>query len=144
MRKCDDIMREEFYRKCREAGIRITPQRETIYSCLAADRSHPCADDVYRKVKSSLPNVSFDTVNRTLSLFSDIGLIKIVEGRGRPKRFDTQTGVHHHFQCVKCAGITDFNNSGFDRLRVPPDIERRFTVTGKKAVLEGICDACGG
>ena len=135
-------MREMFYKKCKEAGIRITPQRETIYSFLASEGGHPSADDVYREVKRKLSNVSFDTVHRTLSLFSDIGLIKTVEGHGRPKRFDPTTEEHHHFQCVKCGGITDFNSRELDRIKVPADIKKRFIVTGKKVVIEGICGAC--
>ncbi len=133
-----------FYKKCKEAGVRITPQRETVYSCIVFDKSHPSADYIYRKAKGKLPNVSFDTVNRTLALFADMGLIKIVEGQGRPKRFDAETEKHHHFQCLKCSRIADFRNSGYDRLKVPADIEKRFRVTGKKVVLEGFCDKCGG
>lgn len=140
--KISPDIREAFHRKCREANMRITPQREAVYSCLAGDRSHPSADAVHRGVKKKLPGVSFDTVNRTLASFADIGLVKVVEGHGRPKRFDSYTGAHHHFQCVKCAGITDFDNGEFDKLEIPADMQKRFKVTGKKVVLEGFCDKC--
>lgn len=74
--------------------------------------------------------------------FVDLGLLKVVEGYGRPKRFDTDTDSHHHFQCLKCNKIIDFCDRGFDALEIPKDIKNRFTVTGKKVVLEGLCDSC--
>jgi len=133
---------EIFRAKCREKSLKITPQRTTIFEALACDRCHPTADIVFQKVRKKIPNISFDTVNRTLLFFVDIGLLKVVEGYGRPKRFDTDTDSHHHFQCIKCNKIIDFCNTGFDTLEIPKDIKNRFTVTGKKVVLEGFCDAC--
>jgi len=133
---------EVFRSKCREANLKITPQRTIIFDALINDKGHPTADIVFQRVRKKIPNISFDTVSRTLLSFVDMGLLKVVEGYGRPKRFDTDTGSHHHFQCLKCNKIIDFCNTGFDTLEIPKDIKSRFTVTGKKVVLEGFCDSC--
>jgi Fur family peroxide stress response transcriptional regulator len=131
-----------FYLKCKEGGLKITPQRTTIYESLINDKGHPSADAIFHKVRDKISNISFDTVNRTLLSFVDIGLLKVVEGYGRPKRFDPDIDNHHHFQCIKCNKIIDFNNEDFDALEVPREIKSRFVITGKKVVLEGICDSC--
>ncbi|MBM3244718.1 MAG: transcriptional repressor [Candidatus Omnitrophica bacterium] len=131
-----------FRNKCREANLKITPQRTIIFDALVNDKGHPTADIVFRKVRKKIPNISFDTVSRTLLSFVDMGLLKVVEGYGRPKRFDTDLDSHHHFQCLKCNKIIDFCNTGFDSLEIPKEIKSRFTVTGKKVVLEGLCDSC--
>ena len=131
-----------FRNKCREANLKITPQRTIIFDALVNDKGHPTADIVFQRVRKKIPNISFDTVSRTLLSFVDMGLLKVVEGYGRPKRFDTDTDSHHHFQCLKCNKIIDFCNTGFDALEVPKEIKSRFTVTGKKVVLEGLCDSC--
>ena len=133
---------ETFHQKCKEGNLKITPQRAAIYETLVNDKGHPSADVVFQRIRKKIPNISFDTVNRTLLSFADIGLLKIVEGFGRPKRFDPDMESHHHFQCIKCNKIIDFCDKTFDALEIPKDIKNRFTVTGKKVVLEGICDSC--
>ena len=132
-----------FIVKCKENRLRITPQRVAIYNVLQNSKDHPNTEAVYRKIKKVSPNISFDTVNRTVLTFADIGLVKVVEGRGDPKRFDPNTDNHHHFRCVKCNEIFDFKDSSFDNLDIPPSIKKHFTVLGKKVVLEGICNKCG-
>jgi len=142
MNKQAGDINETFRNKCREANLKITPQRTIIFDALVNDKGHPTADIVFQRVRKKIPNISFDTVSRTLLSFVDMGLLKVVEGYGRPKRFDTDTDSHHHFQCLKCNKIIDFCNTGFDALEVPKEIKSRFTVTGKKVVLEGLCDSC--
>ncbi|MDP3731943.1 MAG: Fur family transcriptional regulator [Candidatus Omnitrophota bacterium] len=133
---------EVFRTKCRKANLKITPQRTIIFESLIGDKGHPSADLVFQKVRKKIPNISFDTVNRTLLSFVDMGFLKVVEGYGRPKRFDPDMENHHHFQCLKCNAIIDFSDRSFDALEVPAAIKNKFTVTGKKVVLEGLCGTC--
>lgn len=133
---------EVFYNKCKEGNLKITPQRTAIYEGLINDKAHPSADVVFRRIKKKIPNISFDTVNRTLLSFVDLGILKVVEGYGRPKRFDPDTGSHHHFLCVKCNKIVDFCDKALDAIEVPMEIKNRFIVTGKKVVIEGLCESC--
>ena len=132
-----------FRQKAKENGLKITPQRTAIFQELLKATDHPAAEVIYRRIVKKIPNISFDTVNRTLSTFSEIGLIKVVEGYGQAKRYDPDLGLHHHFRCVRCGRIIDFHNRDYDSLAVPPEIDKRFTVTGKKVVLEGLCGECG-
>ena len=138
-----DQARELFRRKSREFGLKITPQRVAVFQELLKAKDHPTADDIYKRIVKRIPNISFDTVNRTLSTFAAIGLTKVVEGYGQAKRYDPDTGAHHHFRCVRCACIIDFQNKDYDDIAVPAEIGERFTVTGKKVVLEGLCGKCG-
>jgi Fur family transcriptional regulator, peroxide stress response regulator len=131
-----------FHEKCKEAGLKITPQRMAIYQSLLGDKGHPCADMIFQRIRKKIANISFDTVNRTLLSFADLGLLKVVEGYGRPKRFDPDTQSHHHFQCLKCNKIIDFWDRSLDAFEIPKGLKSRFTITGKKMVLEGFCDAC--
>ena len=87
---------------CREHGLSITPQRVAIYKELISSSEHPSAITIYKKVSEYYPNISLDTVNRTLLTFHKIGLAKAVGGSGDPKRFDPNLEPHHHFRCVRC------------------------------------------
>lgn len=139
----DAPLLDVFRRKAREAGLKITPQRTVIFQELLKAKDHPTAEDIYRRIVRKIPNISFDTVHRTLATFSKIGLVTVVEGYGQAKRYDPDMGAHHHFHCVRCGRIVDFHNTDYDTIPVPEEIRRRFTVTGKKVVLEGLCGACG-
>ena len=50
--------------------------------------------------------------------------------------------MHHHFHCVKCGQIDDFINDTYDKLEIPKNIQRQYTIISKKVVLHGICDKC--
>ena len=135
-------MMDIFYRISKENGLKITPQRTAIYQELLKAKDHPSADIIYRRLVKKIPNISFDTVNRTLATFSKIGIANVVEGYGQPKRFDPDITIHHHFRCVQCDTIIDFHNKAYDNITVPKEIQKQFTVWNKKVVLEGLCNKC--
>ncbi|MFC2164065.1 Fur family transcriptional regulator [Acidobacteriota bacterium] len=131
-----------FRKKCRENNLKMTPQRIVIYSELLKSKDHPNAEVLFKRIKNIIPNISLDTVNRTLITFSKIGIIDVVEGYGEPRRYDPETENHHHFRCVNCNTIIDFDYKLYDDIEVPKDIENRYTVLNKKVLLEGYCNSC--
>ncbi len=128
--------------KCAEHSLRLTPQRIAIYEALYGDTNHPSTDGIYRKIKKQFPSLSFDTVNRTLLTFAQIGLTGVVEGYGDPKRFDPNLKPHHHFRCMACGCIEDIYNDSFDRVPIPEKLRKQYAIRGKKVVLEGYCKTC--
>ena len=133
---------ERFIAQCRTSGLKVTPQRVAIYKELISTDEHPSAERLYGKVRKVFPNISLDTVNRTLLTLSEIGAASIVEGSGDAKRFDGDSGRHQHFRCVECKKIIDFHHKAFDDIKVPASIAKKFTVLRKTVYLEGICDMC--
>ena len=131
-----------FIERCKHHNLKITPQRIAIYKLLIKAKDHPSADVIYQTVKKKYPNISFDTVNRTLLTFSEVGLIDIVEGYGDPRRFDPNTDNHHHFYCISCGNIIDVYSKEFDGLDIPEEIGQKFVISSKKVVLRGFCDQC--
>ena len=131
-----------FKQICRKRGMKITPQRVAIYKELTSSNKHPSASTIYRKIKHYYPNISLGTVNSTLLVFAKIGVARVVESSGDPKRFDPNLEPHHHFKCIKCGKIIDFQSSMYDDIAVPVEIDEKFVVLGKKVHLEGLCDRC--
>jgi len=131
-----------FVKHCRDKGLKITPQRLAIYGQLLRSDKHPSAEMLYKKIRGRFPNISLDTVNRTLMTLSEIGAAFIVEGSGDVRRFDAGMNEHQHFRCVKCKRIIDFHYRPFDNLRLPADVSKRFTILRKTVYVEGICDKC--
>ncbi|MGB0131753.1 Fur family transcriptional regulator [Chlorobium sp.] len=131
-----------FFELCRAHSLKITPQRTAIYSLLGNCRDHPSADQVYRLIKREFPNISFETVNRTLLTFASIGLISIVESTSGVRRFDPDMKSHHHMHCIRCGRIFDFQHEGYDALEVPGQLNEEFSVLSKRVVLHVICPFC--
>ena len=138
MKKKMDIFRSQ----CHQAGLKITPQRIAIYKTLVESKEHPSADMLHRKVKEIFPNISLDTVNRTLLTLAEIGAAFIVEGSGDVKRFDGGLHEHQHFKCIKCKRIIDFHHKPFDDIPIPLELAEKFTISRKTVYFEGICDRC--
>lgn len=136
------MKKELFVEKCRENKIKVTDQRLAIYKELAGSLEHPSADKIFKKVRKNFPNISFDTVNRTVLTFAEIGLIRMVEGYGDFRRFDPDTDPHHHLWCVRCHKITDFHDKHYDKIKIPKKPTKNFKVISKKVVLEGLCKKC--
>jgi Fur family peroxide stress response transcriptional regulator len=117
-----DHSMEEFRKKCGENGLKVTPQRTAIYAEFLRSKDHPSADALYERVKKTLPNISFDTVYRTLQFFYEIGLADLVEGYGEPKRFDPNIHNHHHFRCMRCGKIKDLKIALKEDIEIPEEI----------------------
>jgi Fur family peroxide stress response transcriptional regulator len=132
----------DFEQLCRKAGLKVTPQRLEIYKELVKSKEHPSANMLWRKVRKTFPNISLDTVNRTLLTLSKIGAAFVVEGSGDVKRFDGGMENHQHFRCTQCHRIIDFHHELFDSIALPPELENSFLIVRKTIYLEGICRYC--
>jgi Fur family transcriptional regulator, peroxide stress response regulator len=133
---------QQFIEICRDHELKITPQRVAIYQALIQANQHPTADMMFRLVKEDFPHIAFDTVNRTLLTFADIGVVDVVEVFGGPKRFDPNIDGHHHLHCTACGKIIDFKNDRYTDLEVPASITEMFKVISKRVVLKGLCADC--
>lgn len=133
---------QEFIERCRAHQLKITPQRVAVYREMMRKAEHPTADEVYRRVREEHPNISFDTVNRTLLTFTDMGILEAVEVFGGGKRFDRDPTEHHHFHCTECRRVFDFYDTDLSGTQLPDMIREKFHITGQRLVLKGICDEC--
>ncbi|MFW2691866.1 peroxide-responsive transcriptional repressor PerR, partial [Staphylococcus aureus] len=67
---------EESIASLRQAGIRITPQRQAILRYLISSHTHPTADEIYQALSPDFPNISVATIYNNLRVFKDIGIVK--------------------------------------------------------------------
>jgi Fur family peroxide stress response transcriptional regulator len=133
---------ENFHNLCRQKQLKVTPQRVEIYKSLMDCSDHPSAEMVYKKVRKNLPNVSLDTVSRTLNTLSLIGAAFVVEGSGDVKRFDGNLEKHQHIKCIKCKKIFDFRHEAFENIQVPENLTDGFKVLRAAVYIEGLCRSC--
>lgn len=131
----------DFKNKCRRRKLKVTPQRTAIYRELINSTDHPNVEILFKRVKKILPDISFDTVYRTLSLFYNIGVADIIEGLPATRRYDGNTNKHYHFICQKCNKIIDIKDVPFE-FRLPKKIKDNYDVKNLRVLIEGICKDC--
>lgn len=131
-----------FRAKCRHAGLRITPQRAAVYEHLVGSKEHPSATMVFEQVRRRFPDMSLDTVNRTLATLAELRLASVIPGSGDARRFDADLDNHQHFRCLRCGTIIDFECPEFENIRLPRKIREKHKVLTKTLYLQGICEQC--
>lgn len=132
-----DILRET----CRDAGLRLTQQRLSVFQEVLGSRDHPTAETIHGRLRRTAPTLSLDTVYRTLALLERCGLVHRVLDPGGGDRFDPVTDGHTHVVCRRCGRIDD--------LPVPslgpgglPEATHWGRVERRHVVYYGVCKAC--
>lgn len=126
----------------RAAGIKLTHQRFEIFRELAGTEDHPDAETIFRAVQARVPTVSLDTVYRTLWKLHDLGLVTTLGPPRTAIRFDANLERHHHFVCVVCGLVRDFESPDLDGLRVPAAVTRLGTIVETHVEVRGRCARC--
>lgn len=137
----DELM-AHLERACREAGVKVTRQRREVFREVARSPEHPDAEMVVEGVRQRLPNVSLDTVYRTLWLLQELGLITTLCHHGGRARFDANLGPHHHFVCLRCGLTRDFQSAAFDALEPPAAATALGRVQQTHVEVRGLCQQC--
>ena len=122
--------------------LRMTNQRESILQELQKSGKHLTADELYERVKKSMPRISLATVYRNLETLSETGIIAKLEISGRQKRFDYDVSEHDHIYCVQCHKL---DNIELDRevIGYSSTVSALgYKITGYRLELVGICPVC--
>jgi Fur family transcriptional regulator, peroxide stress response regulator len=133
---------ERLKEAAKAAGIKLTHQRLEIFKELAASEDHPDAETLYRAVQQRVPTVSLDTVYRTLWTLHGLGVVKTLGPRRDAIRFDANLDRHHHFVCMHCGLVRDFQSTALNSLKVPEAVEDFGTMVDAQVEVRGICAKC--
>jgi len=130
----------------RAAGLKLTPQRLAIVRELAADPTHPTAQELFDRLRPELPSMSFATVYNTLDSLATARLCASLSLAPGPARFDANMRPHYHAVCDRCGQVRDVPCDPADAipaaqaLGAPPG----FEVRAIERVYRGLCAACAG
>ena len=132
---------EAFKALCRSRSLRLTEQRLEIFRTVAQSKEHPSAEAVFGQVRKKMPNISLDTVYRTLSSMEEAGLVSRV-GNSNKARFDADLTPHSHFVCTACGEVYDVPAAVPDAALVPANIAEFGEVKNVNLQFRGICNRC--
>jgi Fe2+ or Zn2+ uptake regulation protein len=138
-----DVVRapEELTQIFRARGLKITPQRQSIFRVLHGSTVHPTAEAVFDAVRDEMPTISLRTVYQTLNDLAAMGEIHAIDLGTGSVRFDTNTGRHHHLVCEGCGRVQDVEVD-FPGVAAPNAAALGFTVDTTEIVFRGRCRDC--
>lgn len=133
---------ERFKEAAKRAGFKLTHQRLEIFKEVASSLDHPDAEAVFRAIKARMPTVSLDTVYRTLWLLNDLGLVATLGPRRESVRFDANPTHHHHYVCVRCGAVRDFESAELNTLPIPAPVTALGSIDTTHVEVRGVCGRC--
>jgi Fe2+ or Zn2+ uptake regulation protein len=122
-------------------GLRVTPQRQLIYSLLAQRQTHPTVEAVHEAVVAVLPTVSLRTVYQALHDLEAMGDVRLVQLGNGPLRVDTRPEHHGHLRCTSCERLHDVDVD-LSQLVLPVEQQHGFAVENAEVVFSGRCPMC--
>jgi len=132
--------------RVRTAGLKMTPQRMAIVREVAADESHPSAQELFDRLRPSMPTMSFATVYNTLAALCAAGLGTSLALAPGSTRFDPNMHPHDHVVCDRCGAVRDVLEPVPSRARAAPRALARtspgFTVRVVEQIFRGLCREC--
>ncbi len=117
--------RDDYERRLRQAGVRITRPRKVILDLLSEMEDHPDAMEIYRRAIACDPTISLSTVYRTMKLLEGFGAIQRHAFEGGPSRFEQAGGEHHdHLIDIETGDVIEFKSDRIEALQ--DEIARRL------------------
>ena len=127
----------------KEHGIKSTPQRQAILSCLLTSTAHPTIDMIYDYVKKNGLGVSLATVYNTLELLLKTGIVIEVENDNNGHvRYDYYGKPHYHVICTRCNRIVDVFDDSFRQFESAAKQATGFKVENSQYEVYGLCPDC--
>ena len=118
-------------------GLRVTPQRISVYEYLIHHKTHPDAEEIYNALHLRDSTVTRATVHNNLHKMKEHGLALEITVDGDRLRYDGNTEMHGHFICSCCSKIYDFD---VEKLEVSG--LSGFSTQTKDIFFSGVCKNC--
>lgn len=134
---------DDYTEQIRSSGRRLTRQRKLVLEILEESREHLDADMIHERAKSRDPNIGLATIYRSLGLLKEMGLVqehRLGENHGHFET--TQSTPHHHFTCLKCGRVVEFEAPQVMEAARKLCKREGLQVTEVHLHLSGYCQEC--
>jgi Fur family peroxide stress response transcriptional regulator len=140
----------------RTRGLRLTPQRAAVVRELATDESHPTAQELFDRLRGSMPTMSFATVYNTLDVLRRSDLCSALALSPGSGRFDPNVLPHDHLVCDRCGLVRDLSPAEAPSKKISPPrqagraaqslrlaaVAPHFRLRAVEQVFRGLCAGC--
>ena len=120
----------------------MTRQRSLILKTLRETKAHLSADEIYLRVRKTLPKISLGTVYRNLELLYELKEINKLELGSGQNRWDGDTERHYHIRCAVCAKVENVDYQPADDMEAAARKSTAFRVIDHHLEFVGMCPEC--
>lgn len=127
----------------REAGYRVTPQRQLILDAVCELGGHVTPEEVYARVQMITPSLNLTTVYRTLQFLSEQNILTITQLRdGRSSYEIASSEPHHHLVCRGCNTSIEIPHAALRSFFHNMQGQHGFTIDMNHITFFGYCADC--
>ena len=129
----------------RESGRRVTLQRQVVLDVIETAEKHLDAESIFQRARERDSNISLATVYRTLAVLTEMGLVdRSYLARNHEREHYEPVGApkHHHFTCLDCHQVIEFQSPGLNKLIGQLQEEFGVVVLHACICVEGYCSEC--
>ena len=112
-----------------------------VWEAVRDETSHPTADQIFEKVRATIPNISLGTVYRNLQKLVAQEKLQVLT-LGRTQHFDPMVKRHEHLICQKCGQVYDLFVDRKEEILPVSLPHEGFTVTSHQLAFYGTCKPC--
>ncbi len=129
----------------REAGHRLTPQRQLLLDLLRAQKSFLDAEQIYALAAKHEGDTSLATVYRTLQLFVELGLVeaRYLDPEHKREYYRIARGLEYHYlTCRGCGAMVPVDPDIIQEVSVRWASDHGLTLLTAHACYTGYCVEC--
>ncbi len=135
-------MRDDPADLLRQHGLHVTAQRLAVLRAVSAD-PHITADGVAEVAGGEIGAISRQAVYDALGALVDKGLLRRIQPRGSPARYETRVGDnHHHLICRVCGTVVDVDCAVGAAPCLAPSEAMDYEIDEAEVVYWGRCPEC--
>ncbi len=126
----------------KKAGYKLTSPRRAVIEVLKNHTEHLSHDQILAEGRKLCPNLGRATVYRTMELLVGLHLVRPLYLNDATQRFIVATGGHHHFVCIKCGTVIEFDDCIAEQIQHKFAEKYRFQIQSHLLEFWGICENC--
>lgn len=127
----------------RQAGFRVTPQRQLILDAVCKLGGHVTPEAVYTQVRSITPAINRATVYRTLHFLTEQQILaEMALPNGRTGYEIASETPHHHLVCRQCGATVEIEDGMIRPLAEEIEAQYNFTLDMRHVTFLGLCAKC--
>jgi Fur family ferric uptake transcriptional regulator len=135
-------MTDDWERRLRDHGFRITPQRQLVLEAVETLR-HGTPEEILIEVQRTASGVNLSTIYRTLEVLEDVGLVTHAHiGHGPPTYHAVDEHVHIHLVCDRCKVVQSVPASVAASFVEQLEAEYGFRTDISHVSVHGLCESC--
>ncbi len=136
---------EEAEDRIRQAGFRLTPQRQLLLDLLRLQQTFLDAEQIYAMASRHEGDTSLATVYRTLQLFVDLGLVeaRYLDPDHKREYYRIAGGLEYHYlTCRGCGAMVPVDPELIQDVALAWANAHGLTLLTAHACYTGFCEDC--